>query len=226
MMQSPRYRKCILALWRGLCSIPLALRLSEGLGVAISTARECRRFICWALLGREGGPGWRYWLKVLVLMLTALVLELWLLTGSFLPLELWKQQTGPGGVHQQQPREAYQEHLQEQRLWPTNDSLRQCAPPGRTALVVGEMRVFASTPFPRGCAYLFPGAIHPATAQVRDRTLPQVPCGLCQGSLQALPHHVPRWLACASVLGEFDPDIGGGVATATPNVRANLETAE
>ena len=33
MMQSPRYRKCTPALWRGLCSIPLALRLSEELGV-------------------------------------------------------------------------------------------------------------------------------------------------------------------------------------------------
>ena len=35
MMQSPRYRKCTPALWRGLCSMPLALRLSEELDSAI-----------------------------------------------------------------------------------------------------------------------------------------------------------------------------------------------
>ena len=33
MTQSPRYRKCIPALLRGLCGMPLALRLNEGLGV-------------------------------------------------------------------------------------------------------------------------------------------------------------------------------------------------
>ena len=33
MSQSPRYRKCTPALWRGLCGMPMALRLSEGLGV-------------------------------------------------------------------------------------------------------------------------------------------------------------------------------------------------
>ena len=32
MTQSPRYRKCTPALWRGLCGMPLALRLNEGLG--------------------------------------------------------------------------------------------------------------------------------------------------------------------------------------------------
>ena len=34
MTQSQRYRKCIPALWRWLCGMPLALRLSEGLGLA------------------------------------------------------------------------------------------------------------------------------------------------------------------------------------------------
>ena len=33
MTQSPRYRKCTPALWRGLCGMPLALRLNEGLGI-------------------------------------------------------------------------------------------------------------------------------------------------------------------------------------------------
>ena len=32
MTQSPRYRQCTPALWRGLCGMPLALRLNEGLG--------------------------------------------------------------------------------------------------------------------------------------------------------------------------------------------------
>jgi hypothetical protein len=32
MTRSPRHRKCTPALWRGLCGMPLALRLNEGLG--------------------------------------------------------------------------------------------------------------------------------------------------------------------------------------------------
>ena len=39
MTQSPRYRKCTPALWRGLCGMPLALRLNEGLGI---TGRDMR----------------------------------------------------------------------------------------------------------------------------------------------------------------------------------------
>ena len=34
MAPGPRYRKCTLALWRGPGGMPLALRLSEGLGHA------------------------------------------------------------------------------------------------------------------------------------------------------------------------------------------------
>ena len=49
-----------------------------------------RDFICWALLGREGGPGWRYWLNLLVAMLLAGCLALWLITGR-LP-DLTRQQ--------------------------------------------------------------------------------------------------------------------------------------
>ena len=42
MTQSPRYRKCTPALWRGLCGMPLALPLSEGLG--ITRAATCAVF--------------------------------------------------------------------------------------------------------------------------------------------------------------------------------------
>ena len=41
MMQSPRYRKCTPALWRGLCIMPLALRLSEELGVFGGETLRC-----------------------------------------------------------------------------------------------------------------------------------------------------------------------------------------
>ena len=34
MTQSPRYRKCTPALWRGLCGMPLGLGLNEGLDLA------------------------------------------------------------------------------------------------------------------------------------------------------------------------------------------------
>ena len=46
MTQSPRYRKCIPALWRGLCGMPLALKLNEGLGVLRVwwRARQARRY--------------------------------------------------------------------------------------------------------------------------------------------------------------------------------------
>jgi len=40
--QSPRYRKCTPALWRGLCGMPLALRLSEVLG-----GTEARPPVAW-----------------------------------------------------------------------------------------------------------------------------------------------------------------------------------
>ena len=39
MTQSPRYRKCTPALWRGLCGMPLALASNEGLGI---TGRDVR----------------------------------------------------------------------------------------------------------------------------------------------------------------------------------------
>jgi Arc/MetJ family transcription regulator len=42
MTQSPRHRKCTPVLWRGLCGMPLALRLSEGLGFcAAATVLPC-----------------------------------------------------------------------------------------------------------------------------------------------------------------------------------------
>ena len=40
MTQSPRYRQCTPALWRGPGGMPLALRLSEGLGCAAKGRRE------------------------------------------------------------------------------------------------------------------------------------------------------------------------------------------
>ena len=75
--------------------LPQSVRLSDLLGLAARAVCEVWDFIGWMLLGRHGGPGWGYWMKVLAAGLLAACLELWLLTGAFAPLVLWEKTLKP-----------------------------------------------------------------------------------------------------------------------------------
>lgn len=78
---------------RAMRGMPQSVRLSEWLGSAAWFVKDFRRFICWALFGCYGGPGWRYLAKVLALMLLAATLVLRVPTGLWLPVEAWSWMT-------------------------------------------------------------------------------------------------------------------------------------